>query len=188
PPIPQEVESSVPKKIGLNLNPEDFMVKQRPKSISEVPKGAREKLQISPYAQVTNQEVKSENIETPSKLMPKTVMPLESAIEPIKPPEPIKVITTQQSPPTIPPEQTLSASKESAPTEVPQKLSLEKSLIDLKIKKAYLAKMSLDFDMKELTGEITAKELEDKKRRLITIEENVNNQIKEIEDLLKDFE
>ncbi|MFW9783329.1 MAG: ADP-ribosylation factor-like protein, partial [Candidatus Heimdallarchaeota archaeon] len=26
PPIPQEVESSVPKKIGLNLNPEDFMV------------------------------------------------------------------------------------------------------------------------------------------------------------------
>jgi len=57
-------------------------------------------------------------------------------------------------------------------------------LMDLKIKKASITKMSLDFDMKELTGEITGDDLEEKKNKLSTIEKNINEQIKETEKLL----
>ena len=57
--------------------------------------------------------------------------------------------------------------------------------MDLKIKKTNISKMSLDFDMKELTGEITSKELEEKKNRLESIKADLNLQIKELEQLLK---
>jgi len=67
---------------------------------------------------------------------------------------------------------------------VQQKAELEKSLMDLKIKKANTIKMSLDFDMKELTGEITTEELEVKKQKLKTIEANIEQQIQNIEKLL----
>ena len=60
--------------------------------------------------------------------------------------------------------------------------------MDLKIKKASISKMSLEFDMKELTGEITSKEYEQKKDKLSQIEKNINNQIKELEDLLHKFD
>ena len=66
-----------------------------------------------------------------------------------------------------------------------QKANLEKSLMDLKIKKANISKMSLDFDMKELTGEITSEELEEKNSKLEAIRADVNQQIKELEQLLK---
>jgi predicted transcriptional regulator len=66
-----------------------------------------------------------------------------------------------------------------------QRASIEKSLMDLKIKKANISKMSLDFDMKELTGEITNKELEEKKSKMEAIKANLNQQIKELEQLLK---
>ena len=65
-----------------------------------------------------------------------------------------------------------------------QKDELEKSLMDLKIKKANITKISLDFDMKELTGEITAEELEMKKQKLKTIEVNIEQQIQNIKKLL----
>ncbi|MHA1479702.1 MAG: hypothetical protein ACTSPU_16035, partial [Promethearchaeota archaeon] len=58
-----------------------------------------------------------------------------------------------------------------------QKAELEKSLMDLKIKKTNTIKMSLDFDMKELTGEITTEELEVKKKKLKTIEANIVREI-----------
>ncbi|MFW9939076.1 MAG: hypothetical protein ACFFD5_15630, partial [Candidatus Thorarchaeota archaeon] len=60
-----------------------------------------------------------------------------------------------------------------------------KSLVDLKIKKASVSKMALDFDMKELTGELTADELKEKKEKLNRMEAEINKQIKELEDLLK---
>jgi hypothetical protein len=69
-------------------------------------------------------------------------------------------------------------------TDAGQKADLEKSLMDLKIKKANITKMSLDFDMKELTGEITEEELKEKKKKLSGIELNINEQIKGIEKLL----
>ena len=76
----------------------------------------------------------------------------------------------------------------SSPTDIQQKGDLEKSLMDLKIKKANISKMSLEFDMKELTGEITANELENKKNKLREIEKNINSQIHELEELLKKFD
>ena len=66
-----------------------------------------------------------------------------------------------------------------------QKSELEKSLMDLKIKKANLSKIALDYDMKELTGEITADELNEKKQKLEKIVESVNTQIKDLEEMLK---
>jgi len=66
-----------------------------------------------------------------------------------------------------------------------QKANLENSLMDLKIKKTNISKMSLDFDMKELTGEITSKELEEKKSKLEAIKAGLKLQIKELEQLLK---
>ena len=57
--------------------------------------------------------------------------------------------------------------------------------MDLKIKKANISKMSLDFDMKELTGEITSEELEEKKGKMDAIKADLNQQIKDLEQLLK---
>jgi hypothetical protein len=71
-----------------------------------------------------------------------------------------------------------------AAVDTKQKAELENSLMDLKIKKANITKMSLDFDMKELTGEITTEELEAKKQKLKTIEANIAQQIQDIEKLL----
>ncbi|MFX0047143.1 MAG: hypothetical protein ACFE8G_03145, partial [Candidatus Hermodarchaeota archaeon] len=62
---------------------------------------------------------------------------------------------------------------------------LENSLMDLRIKKASITKMALDFDMKELAGEITTDELEIKKQKLKIIEANIDKQIIDLEKLLK---
>ena len=43
---------------------------------------------------------------------------------------------------------------------------LKHSLLELKIKKANISKMSIDFDMKELMGEITPIELLEKKDKI----------------------
>ncbi|MHA1192159.1 MAG: ADP-ribosylation factor-like protein [Promethearchaeota archaeon] len=187
---------------GLNLNPDDFMIKQRPKTITVVPKDAKTKLKTSPFAQVSN----------PSKsFTPKPVTPITLVKPKIKPPP--KIPTKKIDPPTpvdpvqlnkpkskiiAPPEPTAPEQEKTAeikePSDVPleeaqvttqQKSNIEKSLLDLKIKKSDISKMSLDFDMKELTGEITAEELEEKKKKLDLIKQNLDSQIKELEDMLK---
>jgi hypothetical protein len=43
--------------------------------------------------------------------------------------------------------------------------------------------MSLDFDMQELTGEITPEELEDKKGKVKLMMDKINKQIQEIENM-----
>jgi len=224
PESPQKPESP-PLDVGLNLNPEDFMVKERPKTITTVPKDAKEKLTISPYAQVENEQLKKEpkavaptklitpkslKQVTPPKLKPSPVTQKPPEISPPVLPQPTekqpipvpvvptelikpekKPITTPQKPvPDVPITTTQQNSAQIEPgttLNIQQKGDLEKSLMDLKIKKANISKMSLEFDMKELTGEITVKELEDKKNRLQDIEKNLNNQIHELEELLKKF-
>ena len=214
-------------KVGLNLNPEDFMVKQRPKTVTIVPKDAKNKLKTSPFGHVSNPvELKKPIPVSPAELIkPKTpagfirpsksIKPIvqtkpsiptlklsetskDSTTPPIpvnqtaliKPKEqvieakPVKV-PASITPPVVP--QNVEASPIIAPlatVEVQQKAELEKSLMDLKIKKANTIKMSLDFDMKELTGEITTEELEVKKQKLKTIEANIEQQIQNIEKLL----
>ena len=68
-----------------------------------------------------------------------------------------------------------------------QRKNLEDSLIDLKIKKAKLQKMALDFDMQELSGEITSEELKEKKDKLKELEKRIEEQIAQTEKYLKDL-
>ena len=222
--IQPKIEKTV---VGLNLNPEDFMVKQRPKTVTVVPKDAKNKLKTSPFAHVSNpvepkrpvpvsptklvgnklpsgfvppgknappkiqnipkiptrklSEIPDQTPAPPVPVSPTTLLKPPPKVEPPKPPKEFQVKT---QPDVV---QNITAT-DTPPNEVAsdtaQKAELEKSLMDLKIKKANITKMSLDFDMKELTGEITEEELEEKKSKLSTIEKNIAEQIKEIEKLL----
>ncbi len=66
------------------------------------------------------------------------------------------------------------------------KRNLKKSLIELKIKKANLSKTSIDFEMKELMGEINAVELQEKKEKLNELIKKIDLQIEELQNLLSD--
>jgi len=202
---------------GLNLNPDDFMIKQRPKTITAVPKDARNKLKTSPFAQVENTSKNftpkpvspiklvepnlksSPNIETPPK-PPSNEFAPNIPIKKVDTPIPIdpvqfttpksKIITPPKSPPSVKEENAeikepldTPIKKEQITTQ--QKSNIEKSLLDLKIKKSNISKIALDFDMKELTGEITSDELEEKKKKLDIIRQQLSTQIKELEDLMK---
>ncbi len=237
PEIPKEVKPSEPEiiikptiqqtNVGLNLNPEDFMVKQRPKTVTIVPKDAKNKLKTSPFAHVSNPvEPKTPVPVTPTKLVktktpsgfvppskserskeqPKPNIPKESSFgkpkaststpTPVSPttlmkpkeqlvrPKPNKVPTSTSPPIVAQKAETPPVQAPSGNANIQQKAELEKSLMDLRIKKANITKMSLDYDMKELTGEITPEELEEKKQKLKTIEGNIEQQIKDIEKLL----
>lgn len=242
-----------PQKMGLELNPEDFMVKQRPKTVTEVPKDAKHKLKTSPYAHVSNQvkgktpvpvnpvnmikpksfippkpqgqqaakpsmkgtqPPQKEMLKTPfaSKSSSKPPTPVSKPVLPTSPLESIKtppkvaskpsetpmqvnpmskpVPTTPEpkvssEPPKEPQPQVVDSGIEKTKIDSNQKSALEKSLMDLKVKKANISKMALDLDMKELTGEITPEELEEKKTKLEKIEGNINKQIQDIEEMLK---
>ncbi|MGB5910691.1 MAG: ADP-ribosylation factor-like protein, partial [Promethearchaeia archaeon] len=181
PESPQKPESP-PLDVGLNLNPEDFMVKERPKTITTVPKDAKEKLTISPYGQVENEQPKKEpkavaptklikpkSIKqlTPPKLKPTPVTQKPPEISPPVLPQPTekqpipvpvvptnlikpekKPITTPQKP--VPDAPITTTQQNSAQIEpgttlnIQQKGDLEKSLMDLKIKKANISKISLE--------------------------------------------
>jgi len=213
--------------VGLNLNPEDFMVKQRPKTVTSVPKDAKNKLKTSPFAHVSNPvgpktptpvlPTKLVKSKTPSgfvppstsekpKLQPKPNIPNQNSFrmpksptptpvpvspttlikpkERIVPAKPIKT-PTSTTPPIKPQKEEIPPVQAPPGTfNVQQKAELDKSLMDLRIKKANITKMSLDFDMKELTGEITSEELEAKKQKLKNIEANINQQIEDLEKLL----
>ncbi len=220
PKIPQE-------KVELALNPEDFMVKPRPKTVTVVPKDAKNKLKTSPFAQVTNStEVKTPVPVTPTKLI-KTkppalftptkkidapIIPKKSEVppskvfevpkeitQPLTPVSPTELIKPKAKVVAVTPSKILSTEpptttqKTAEPTvqatstgiSMEQRANLEKSMMDLKIKKANISKMSLDFDMKELTGEITSEELEERKSKMEAIKADLNQQIKELEQLLK---
>ncbi|GAG80905.1 unnamed protein product [marine sediment metagenome] len=46
--------------------------------------------------------------------------------------------------------------------------------------------MALDFDIKELKGEISEEELENKKKKIMEYEKKIDIQIQEMQKLLKD--
>jgi len=186
--------------LGLELNPEDFMIKQRPKKIGTVPKDAKKKLKTSAYGHVANPESSSRQMQPNEKLqksldvekVPKKEIEKEEFVsEPIKKeitpdkakyteaPSEIKKPPEEEIKPTIASSLSTKASEE-------QKKQLKKELMDLKIKKARVSKMGLDFEMQELSGEITAEELHEKKSRLDALEQNISREIKELEAFLKD--
>lgn len=251
--IKKEVElKQAPEPVGLELNPEDFMVKPRPKTVTAVPKDAKQKLKTSPYAHVTNPEkpktpvpinpvdlIKPKSFIPPktqgipsTKASPKTpklseselktspfsskssfkapvpppitsspkLTPPKEMVSPkpeIKTPEVSISIDPKSKPSSISTEpkkepETLTEAKLEAPVsegakdllDSKQRAELEKSLMDLKVKKSNVTKMALDLDMKELTGEITPGELEEKKTKLEKIEKSINKQIQEINQML----
>ncbi len=180
--------------ISLKLNPEDFMVKARPKSVGIVPKDAKSKLTISQYGQAkTIDKPKAPVPVSPLKLMDqkqrispippktpempkKTLISIENDIpkKPVTPVEPIissKINGQQQKTPLI---------------EVKQRKDMKKSLLELRIKKTNLTKMSLDLDMQELTGEITSEELQEKKIKINGLIQRIDQQILELQKLLND--
>ena len=210
----EEEELIIQPKIdlsGLNLNADDFMIKQRPKTITVVPKDAKNKLKTSPFGQVSNPSTNFiPKPVTPIKLVKpkvKPALPLKSPPEPSSqestpntsptPVDPIQLITPKSkviAPPELTPPEQEKTAEIKEPSDMPleeakvttqQKSDIEKALLDLKIKKSNISKMALDFDMKELTGEITAEELEEKKKKLDLIKQNLESQIKDLEDMLK---
>ncbi len=203
--------------VGLKLNPEDFMVKIRPKSIQTVPKDAGSKLKTSSYGHVKNiPKLKGKvDLNQPEKPIEIKVNGNSSEVKPpdrplelfgtsaqITPPQPPISSKVKKSVETHEPANFEKSSPKSAELEKTSKVptQLEKSplvidkkqaehakknLIELRLKKADLYKMKLDFEMKELNGEISAEELEIKKKKINGYEEKIETQIQELQKLLE---
>ena len=194
------------EKVGLKLNPEDYMVKIRPKTLGSVPKDAKSKLKTSAYGHVSNvpKEKETPDIAQTKKTIQMNISENTSKVKP--PTRPSELFNTS---PQLPAQQPLESVKVDKPVEIHKPPILEestqipieddklsptidiqqsehakKTLIELKLKKADLYKMTLDFDMKELTGEISAEELAEKKKKINVYEEKIENQIQELEKLL----
>ena len=189
-------------RAALPINIEEFKVKKRPKTITSVPQDAKTKLKTSAYGHVSNvpqvtakEPVAPTKLITPEKTVPKPVAPTK-LIEP--------EVTKDLEKPKIPPapgfyeiHEEIEIPETPEPvvkTQEPKKTSiheqrkeLEDSLMDFKIKKAKLQKMSLDFDMQELSGEITADQLREKKDKLSELEKKIEEQIKQTEKYLEDL-
>ncbi len=193
-------------KLTLKLNPEDFMIKQRPKTITSVPKDARLKLKTSPFAPVSNPaEVSQPKGPFPPTQLIKPKGPINASIpkiaSPVPDPSPPPIPTPQPtaqipipapqpivSPKIIAPVPASFAS-ETAPDvlqaqQAQQTQNLKQTIMDLKIKKANLQKLSLEFEMQELTGEISSEELEQKKTRMNGLVQKIDQQIQELEKML----
>jgi len=173
------IEPKAPQEpIGLKLNPEDFFVKARPKTVSVVPKDAKYKLKTSPFSHVKNVDDKS----IPSPISPVRMMQQKDNSKEIKSKEIPKTISKPE-PEKLKDVTSVDEVSKSIPT---LKKDIKQSLLELKIKKANISKMSIDFDMKELMGEITPLELQEKKDKLNVIIQKIDDEIKELENLLSD--
>ncbi|MFX1589705.1 MAG: ADP-ribosylation factor-like protein [Promethearchaeota archaeon] len=172
----------IKENVGLKLNPEDFMVKIKPKSVEFVPKDAKSKLKISPFSQVKNtDEFKAPVPVSPIRLMEQKVKTSIPESKKLKIPK-----TTVNSVDKITSEVISKVKQEPIIMDTQQKDDLKKSLLELKIKKANLTKMSLDFEMKELTGEITKDELKEKKEKVSEYVKKIEQQIQKLQKLLND--
>jgi small GTP-binding protein len=196
-------------EIGLKLDPEDFMVKIKPKTIGAVPKGAKSKLKTSAFGHVRNVPPSKETI--PSQPKPKETLSIKvteevSTVQ--SPSRPSELFSKDTQSISLQPAVTHEPlkSKEIPRTDIPETIPKEaiepeqlsptidkkqiehakKTLIELKLKKADLNKMALDFEMKELKGEITEEELKEKKKKLEEYEKKVNTQIQDLNKILKD--
>ena len=159
---------------GLQLNPEDFMVKIRPKRIGDIPKDAKSKLSTSAYGHVKN---------VPTETTPIIINREEPKIQ--QPSPPSELLKTTEKPKDVISDGSIEKN-ELQDQEKNQREHVKKTLIDLKLKKADLYKMTLEFDMKELNGEISSEELLEKKSKISVYEKKIDDQIQELEKLLED--
>jgi len=188
-------------EIGLKLNPEDFMVKIKPKTIGAVPKGAKSKLKTSAFGHVKNIpssipreplsiEVTEETSTVKSPSRPSDLLSKDTqsiSMQPSVTQEPVKSneIPKKDIPETVPKE-VIEPVQPTSTIDEKQIDHANKMLIELKLKKADLNKMALDFEMKELRGEITEKDLKEKKKKIEEYEKKINSQIKDLNKILKD--
>ncbi len=220
PPKKQKAPKIAQEDMGLKLDPKDFMIKQRPKSVEFVPEDAKTKLKTAPYGHVKNVEPpkapvpvsptqlfkekpKTRPTRVPSATAPKIAQKPIKVKKPVMPPEipktsvqkqtQVPIISNQQLEPSkitksdvpeTPPQKILETPQLAPIMDNKQKENLKKTLLDLKIKKANVSKMSLDFEIKELTGEITADELKEKKSKLVLLEKKIDDEIQELQKLL----
>ena len=195
---------------GIQINPEDFIIRQRPKEVKAIvssPKDVKTKLKTSAYGHVLNpDQIKTKAPEpvSPMKLTeqkptgPVPVAPTKlikpepdvSLIKPNIPPAPEipkvpEVLETPvvHEPPLEPEISTTEFSEEKF-----NKKKLEDQLMDLKIQQSKLEKLAIDFDMQELTGEITTEQLNEKKTKLETMEIKIKEQIQQIQEILKNLD
>ncbi|MFW9825494.1 MAG: ADP-ribosylation factor-like protein, partial [Candidatus Thorarchaeota archaeon] len=194
------------QNVGLKLNPEDFMVKIRPKIMGSVPKDAKSKLKTSAYGHVKNvpsEKIENTQMKTPMKIdvtaktleinpptRPSELLDNTSPLPPKQPSTPVKIEKPVEMSKSIVSKETVSEQvevvKATPALDIRQVEHAKKTLIELKLKKADLNKMALDFDMKELNGEITAKELKEKKKKIKEYEDKIEKQIQEMQNLLKE--
>ncbi|MFX0028181.1 MAG: ADP-ribosylation factor-like protein, partial [Candidatus Hermodarchaeota archaeon] len=126
------MDSSNNQKVGFQLNPEDFMVKLRPKRIGDVPKDAKTKLKTSAFGHVENIPKAEETIvkqkTTSSMSTPKEIITTSRPLElfekkaqpiPTQPPQPIPTQPPQPIP-TQPPQPTPTQPPQPIPTQPPQ--------------------------------------------------------------------
>ncbi|MFX1382852.1 MAG: ADP-ribosylation factor-like protein [Promethearchaeota archaeon] len=185
PPTPPQLSQGSEGTSKLPINPEEFIVKDKPKQVLHVPKDAKNKLKTSAYGHVTNPTVeKPKPVESSTPFMktekqsleqekPFLTMPPDKPDVPETPAKPSSDFTKLPSKP----EPTGISDQE-------QRDNIQKTLTDLKIKRANISKMSLDFEMKELTGEITKEEYDEKIKKLKAVEEKLVAQISELEKML----
>ena len=167
------------EEVSIKLNPQDFMVKKRPKKVSAVPKEAKSKLKTSSFAQVRNPETDKKQVkkQTSKEPSPEIKEDIKKA-----PKTPKQKTSVSKSSPEVGDVDTETV-KDRSET---QQMDLQENLTDLQIQKAKVSKMILDLDMKELSGEITAEELEEKKERLEQMKEKLEDQIGELKNLISD--
>ena len=183
------------------------MVKIRPKTIVTVPKDAKSKLKTSAYGHVENipKQIGKVDLDQPKKPIEIEISENSSKVKPPARPSELFYTNNQMTPPQPPvtskikksieahePVELEKSSQEPAILEKPplvidkkQAEHTKKTLIELKLKKADLYKMKLDFEMKELNGEISAEELEEKKKKITGYEEKIESQIRELQELLE---
>lgn len=176
---PKETEI-IKESVGLKLNPEDFMVKTKPKSVEFVPKDAKSKLEIASYGQVKSPD----EFKAPVPVSPIRLMEQKANNSLPQPKKSVIPKTTLNSESKITPEEISEVKQEPMIMDTQQKDGLKKLLLELKIKKANLTKTSLDFDMKELTGEITKEVLKEKKEKINELVKKIEQQIQELQTLL----
>ncbi|MHA2393145.1 MAG: ADP-ribosylation factor-like protein [Promethearchaeota archaeon] len=194
------------KDVGLKLNPEDFMVKIRPKTIGTVPKDAKSKLKTSAYGHVKNVNAQSKkeifaqtkpleiNVTEDASKGKTDTLPLElfksdpktisqQSVIPKKSMESFKAATTVTSEGKF--REPIEPAQGIPGIDQDQVEHARKTLVELQLKKADLNKMALEFDMKELTGEISPEEHEQKKRKIIEYQKKIDEQIQDLNRIMK---
>jgi len=188
PPKPPETFKSSKEISKIPINPEEFMVKEKPKQVLHVPKDAKDKLKTSAFGHVTNPSVQETNkvekteSSTPF-IQPQT--PLKEEEKPVLTQQPEKPLKTDKIVQKTTDLTKLPHKPEETPvSENEQRDTIQKTLTDLKIKRASISKMALDFEMKELTGEISKEEYDEKTKKLKVLEEKIKSEIAELEKML----